>query len=169
MPLKRGYVTANGVNYYYEIHGKGEPLLLLHGGLGSIDIFEPGLSAFSRNREVIAAGLYGHGRTALTDRSISGLLSRDAATAGDGQLGDVRSDEGDADVSLVQGVAPKPEDFPKLLDKMGAYGRVNVLMTPVGLAASTVLLEDECSSERAPTSSCDRWRLVAREVCAIAV
>src|SRR5690606_20918242 len=36
-PDRRGHVEANGVRYYYEIHGAGEPLLLLHGGLGSID------------------------------------------------------------------------------------------------------------------------------------
>src|SRR5438128_9289258 len=71
MPLKKGYVAANGVNYYYEIHGKGEPLLLLHGGLGSIDMFEPDLAALAKNAQVIAVDLYGHGRTALTDRSIS--------------------------------------------------------------------------------------------------
>ena len=32
-PTKSGHLEVNGVNYYYEIHGKGEPLLLLHGGL----------------------------------------------------------------------------------------------------------------------------------------
>src|SRR3989442_3227683 len=68
---KSGHVAANGVNYYYEIHGKGEPLLLLHGGLGSIDMFEPDLPALAKNRQMIAVDLYGHGRTALTDRSIS--------------------------------------------------------------------------------------------------
>jgi pimeloyl-ACP methyl ester carboxylesterase len=46
-------------------------LLLLHGGLGSIDIFGPDLPALAKNRQVIAVDLYGHGRTALTDRSIS--------------------------------------------------------------------------------------------------
>jgi len=71
VPLKKGYAAANGVNYYYEIHGKGEPLLLLHGGLGSIDMFEPDLPALAKNRQMIAVDLYGHGRTALTDRSIS--------------------------------------------------------------------------------------------------
>ncbi len=71
VPLKKGCAAANGVNYYYEIHGKGELLLLLHGGLGSIDMFEPDLPALAKDRQVIAVDLYGHGRTALTDRSIS--------------------------------------------------------------------------------------------------
>ncbi len=65
-----GYVTANGVKYYYEIHGKGEPLLLLHGGLGSIEMFEPDLNALAQNRTVIAVELHGHGRTALGERPI---------------------------------------------------------------------------------------------------
>ncbi|HEX6050069.1 MAG TPA: hypothetical protein VFZ21_12400, partial [Gemmatimonadaceae bacterium] len=39
-PAKSGRVSANGIDYYYEIHGSGEPLLLLHGGLGSIDMFD---------------------------------------------------------------------------------------------------------------------------------
>ena len=34
-------VAINGINYYYEIHGRGEPLLLLHGGLVSIDLLRP--------------------------------------------------------------------------------------------------------------------------------
>src|SRR5688572_14642703 len=70
-PGKTGYVKANGVNYYYEIHGKGEPVLLLHGGLGNGNMFAPGIPELSESRTVIAVDLYGHGRTALTDRAIS--------------------------------------------------------------------------------------------------
>lgn len=70
-PIRKGHVTANGVAYYYEVHGHGEPLLLLHGGLGSIDMFAPLLPELSAHREVIAVDLYGHGRTVLTDRPIS--------------------------------------------------------------------------------------------------
>jgi pimeloyl-ACP methyl ester carboxylesterase len=69
-PSRSGRVDANGVNYYYEVHGAGEPLLLLHGGLGSIGMFEPGLQEFSESREVIAVDLHGHGRTPLGDRQI---------------------------------------------------------------------------------------------------
>src|SRR5262245_15290560 len=70
-PRKTGYVLANGIRYYYEIHGRGEPLLLLHGGLGSIGMFEPGLPELAREREVIAVDLHGHGRTALGNRPIN--------------------------------------------------------------------------------------------------
>lgn len=70
-PAKTGRVNANGVEYYYEIHGSGEPLLLLHGGLGSIDMFRGGLlPALARTREVIAVDLQGHGRTTLGNRPI---------------------------------------------------------------------------------------------------
>ena len=69
-PARSGHVEANGVNYYYEIHGTGEPLLLLHGGLGSIDMFGPALPALAEGRQVIAVDLHGHGRTALGDRPI---------------------------------------------------------------------------------------------------
>lgn len=65
-----GYVDANGVNYYYAIYGEGEPLLLLHGGLGSIDMFGPVLPMLTEERQVIAVDLHGHGRTQLGGRAI---------------------------------------------------------------------------------------------------
>ncbi|MBZ9741788.1 MULTISPECIES: alpha/beta fold hydrolase [unclassified Mesorhizobium] len=70
-PQKSGLLPINGVNYYYAVYGKGEPLLLLHGGLGSIDMFAPILPKLAENRTVIGIDLQGHGRTALGERPFS--------------------------------------------------------------------------------------------------
>lgn len=67
-PAETGHTLVHGVNYYHEIHGNGEPVLLLHGGLGSIDMFAPILPAFAKARAVIAVDLQGHGRSSLGDR-----------------------------------------------------------------------------------------------------
>jgi pimeloyl-ACP methyl ester carboxylesterase len=67
---RKGHVPVNGLRYYYEIRGEGEPLLLLHGGLGSIEMFEPLFPALTEHRQVIAVDLHGHGRTQLGDRKI---------------------------------------------------------------------------------------------------
>lgn len=69
-PVRSGYIEANGLNYWYEVHGSGEPLLLLHGGLGSTGMFAPILPALAANREIIGVDLHGHGRTELGDRPI---------------------------------------------------------------------------------------------------
>ena len=69
--VRSGYIDANGVDYYYEIRGSGEPLLLLHGGLGSTGMFEPIMPQLTEHRQVIAVDLQGHGRTALGDRPFS--------------------------------------------------------------------------------------------------
>jgi pimeloyl-ACP methyl ester carboxylesterase len=65
-----GYIAANGVDYYYEVSGRGDPLLLLHGGLGSIEMVGAARTALAATRQVIAVDLHGHGRTALGDRAI---------------------------------------------------------------------------------------------------
>ncbi|CDZ42759.1 alpha/beta fold hydrolase [Neorhizobium galegae] len=70
-PSKKGHVEAGGISYYYEIRGEGEPLLLLHGGLGSVDMFAPIMPALTEHRQVIAVDLQGHGRTPLGKRPIS--------------------------------------------------------------------------------------------------
>ncbi len=69
-PAKSGHVTVNGLSYYYEIYGQGEPLLLLHGGLGNIGMFHPILPLLAAHRQVIAVDLHGHGRTALGEREL---------------------------------------------------------------------------------------------------
>jgi pimeloyl-ACP methyl ester carboxylesterase len=178
-PARTGYVQANGVRYYYEVHGQGEPLLLLHGGLGSIQMFGPVLPQLAQGRQVIAVDLHGHGRTELGDRPISlvdmgddlALLLRElgyeqvdvlgysmgggaafrlavqhpgpvrrlvmvsAGIARDGfhpemlpqqaQVGAAMA-EHMCDTPMYQSyaaVAPHPEDFPRLLDRMGELMR----------------------------------------------
>jgi pimeloyl-ACP methyl ester carboxylesterase len=65
------YADVNGINLYYETHGAGRPLILLHGGLGSGEMFGPLLPALAEGHQVIAVDLQGHGRTADIDRPIS--------------------------------------------------------------------------------------------------
>lgn len=176
---RSGHVAVNGLRYYYEIHGTGEPLLLLHGGLGSIDMFRPLLPAFADGRQVIAVDLHGHGRTALGERAIDVVAQGDDMAALLGELGHAQVDvlgysfgglvafrlavqhpsrvrrlvlasalfarDGfypemlpmQAGVGAAMApamkdtpmyksyvaVAPKPEEFPKLLDNMGALMR----------------------------------------------
>ncbi len=178
-PVRTGYVPANGVNYYYEIYGRGAPLLLLHGGLGSIEMFGPILPTLAKGRQVIAVDLQGHGRTALGDRPISLPAMGDDMAAVVKQLGqdtvDVLGYSMGGGVALrlaiqhpevvrrlvlvstpyaqdgfypemlpqqaqvgaamadamkqtpmyssYMAVAPRPQDFPRLLDRMGEFMR----------------------------------------------
>ncbi|MES2939228.1 MAG: alpha/beta hydrolase [Pseudomonadota bacterium] len=178
-PVRSGYLSVNGVNYHYQVHGKGEPLLLLHGGLGQIEMFGPVLAALARTRQVIAVDLYGHGRTALTDRAVSLVdmgddMARILEQLGHGQVDvmgyslgggvgfrlaaqhpqrvrrlvlvstgyaqdgffpemlPMQAQVGAAMADMMKetpmyksyaAVAPRPQDFPKLLDQMGAFMR----------------------------------------------
>lgn len=65
-----GYAPVNGLKMYYEVHGTGRPLVLLHGGAGATEMFNAILPSLSRNREVILADLQCHGRTADIDRPL---------------------------------------------------------------------------------------------------
>src|SRR5437667_5417596 len=74
------YASVNGLNLYYEIHGSGEPLILLHGGVGASEMFGPILPPLAERRRVIAVHLQGHGRTADIDRPLRfELMAEDIA------------------------------------------------------------------------------------------
>jgi pimeloyl-ACP methyl ester carboxylesterase len=169
------YADVNGINLYDEIHGSGRPLILLHGGLGSGEMFGPVLPLLAKRHQVIAVDLQGHGRTADIDRPIDIRLMADDIAALIDHLGldkpvvvgyslgggvalqtavkhphkirrlvavsaNIRRDaippemlaqQGQVSAAaadfmketpmyqLYQRVAPRPEDFPRLLDKIG--------------------------------------------------
>jgi pimeloyl-ACP methyl ester carboxylesterase len=172
-----GYADVNGINLYYETYGEGRPLILLHGGLGSGEMFGPIIPALAERHRVIAVDLQGHGRTADIDRPLSleyladdiaalidhlglerpdlvgyslggGVALHTAARHPDkvGKLvvvsvylrpdvihEELRAQQGQVNAAaaefmketpmyeLYQRVAPRPEDFPRLLDKIGAF------------------------------------------------
>lgn len=170
------YADVNGINLYYETHGTGKPMILLHGGLGSGEMFGPLLPTLAAHHQVIAVDLQGHGRTADIDRPLDVQLMADDIAALIDHLGLDRPDvvgyslgggvalltairhptkvgrlvtasanirrnaiyaemlaqQGQVNAAaaefmkdtpmyeLYQRVAPRPEDFPRLLDKIGA-------------------------------------------------
>ena len=66
-----GYAPINGLNMYYEVHGSGEPVVLLHGGFMTItNNWEGWIRELSRTRKVIAVEMQGHGRTADIPREL---------------------------------------------------------------------------------------------------
>jgi pimeloyl-ACP methyl ester carboxylesterase len=71
------YADVNGLHMYYEVHGNGRPVVLLHGGLGSGEMFGPVVSMLAANHQVILPDLQGHGRTADIDRPIDTRLMAD--------------------------------------------------------------------------------------------
>jgi pimeloyl-ACP methyl ester carboxylesterase len=169
------YAEVNGINLYYETHGSGRPLILLHGGLGSGEMFGPVLPQLAARHQVIAVDLQGHGRTADIDRpidvrlmagdigalidhlelatpdvvgySLGGgvalqtasqfpakvrrLVMVSANTRPDAIYPEMRAQQGQVSAAaaefmketpmyqLYQRVAPRPEDFPRLLTKIG--------------------------------------------------
>jgi pimeloyl-ACP methyl ester carboxylesterase len=67
-----GYAPVNGLQMYYEVHGKGEPIVLLHGSFMTItNNWTSAIAQLSKSRRVIAVELQGHGRTADIDRKFS--------------------------------------------------------------------------------------------------
>ena len=66
-----GFAKINGLKLYYESHGTGDALILLHGGLGATGMFDPILPVLGAGRRIIAVDLQAHGRTADVDRPLA--------------------------------------------------------------------------------------------------
>jgi pimeloyl-ACP methyl ester carboxylesterase len=69
--IRPGYAPVGGLEMYYEIHGRGKPLVLLHGAYMTIDMMGPLLAGLAGMRQVIAVEQQGHGRTNDIDRPIT--------------------------------------------------------------------------------------------------
>jgi pimeloyl-ACP methyl ester carboxylesterase len=70
-PVSSGYAAVSGIKMYHESYGEGEPLVLIHGGLTTIDEMQGWAEPLAKTRRVIAIEMQGHGRTADTDRPMS--------------------------------------------------------------------------------------------------
>ena len=74
------YAEVNDLHLYYEIQGTGDPLILLHGGLGAIHMYGDVLPSLAQNRQVVAVDLQAHGRTAGIERPLRfELMAEDIA------------------------------------------------------------------------------------------
>ena len=66
-----GYAPVNGLEMYYEIHGSGRPLVVLHGAYMTIDAMGDVVPELAKTRQVIGVELQGHGHTADADRPLT--------------------------------------------------------------------------------------------------
>jgi pimeloyl-ACP methyl ester carboxylesterase len=90
-----GYAPVNGLQMYYESHGTGQPLVLLHGAFSAIGTsFGQILPGLAQNRQVIAFELQAHGRTADIDRPLSIEAMADDVAAALKHLGIEQADIG---------------------------------------------------------------------------
>jgi pimeloyl-ACP methyl ester carboxylesterase len=82
-----GYAPVNGLEMYYEIHGEGRPLLLLHGAFMTAEALGELVPLFAQSRQVIVPEMQGHGHTADIDRPLTYEQLADDAAALLGHLG----------------------------------------------------------------------------------
>jgi len=101
--VKTGYAPVNGLELYHEIRGSGDPLVLLHGGVVGMTMFDSILPELASGRQVISVDQQGHGRTADVDRPLSFESMADDIAALINHLGFENADV--MDLSLGGGVA----------------------------------------------------------------
>jgi pimeloyl-ACP methyl ester carboxylesterase len=65
------YAPANDLSMYYEVHGEGPPLILLHGAYMTVEMMAPLTEGLAASRRVIVPELQAHGRTGDVDRPLS--------------------------------------------------------------------------------------------------
>jgi pimeloyl-ACP methyl ester carboxylesterase len=81
-PARGQYAKVNGLNMYYEIHGQGPPLVLIHGAFCTIEgCFGQLVKQLAKSRRVIAVELQGHGHTADVDRPLKTTTMADDVAA----------------------------------------------------------------------------------------
>jgi pimeloyl-ACP methyl ester carboxylesterase len=71
MTNEAGYAPVNGLRMYYEIHGAGDPLLVLPGAYMTVELMGDLVPALADSRQVIAVEFQGHGHTGEIDRPIT--------------------------------------------------------------------------------------------------
>ncbi len=86
------YADVNGISLYYEEHGSGRPLILLHGGLGMGEMYAPILPLLAKDRQVITVDLQAHGHTADVGRPLRHPTLADDVAALIGHLGLAQAD-----------------------------------------------------------------------------
>ena len=113
------YADVNGISLYYEEHGSGQPLILLHGGYATSETYAAILPSLASGRRVITVDLQGHGRTADVDRPLSFQTMGDDIAALIRHLGLAQADvmgysfgaaDGPADRDPAPGPGPPPGD-----------------------------------------------------------
>ena len=87
-----GVASVNGIDLAYQIHGTGRPLVLLHGGFGSVEEFGPNVAALASGRQLIGIDLQSHGRTPAPDRAMRFETMADDVAGLIGYLGHEQAD-----------------------------------------------------------------------------
>jgi pimeloyl-ACP methyl ester carboxylesterase len=119
-----GYAPVNGLKMYYEIHGRGEPLVLLHSAFYTIGMWGPFLASLAETHRVVAVEFQGHGHTADIDRPFSYEQLADDVAAVLDHLGIAQADivghSIGADTALQVAIR-HPERVRKLVPISGKY------------------------------------------------